>query len=109
VWREKKVFHVSPFMTLDGTYEFEMQEPADTIDIRIDLTRAGAPAFTSRLVLERRPVTDGALARALLHYPLMPWQVIAAIHRQAFSLWRKRVPYHPKPPYDPEAARRGAA
>jgi DUF1365 family protein len=39
----------------------------------------------------------------------MPGQVTAAIHRQAFALWRKRLRYYPKPPYDPSAARGGTA
>jgi DUF1365 family protein len=106
---EKKVFHVSPFMPLDGTYEFEIGEPGDTLEIRIDLRRQGTRVFTSRLSLERRPWTDRTLARVLVTHPLMPWQVTAAIHRQAFALWRKRLRYYPKPPYDPSAARGGTA
>ncbi len=107
--REKKVFHVSPFMTLDGTYEFEIGEPAARLDIRIDLLRGGARVFTSALTLEQRPWTDASLARVLVRHPGMPFQVTAAIYRQAFALWRKRLQHHPKPPYDPEAARGGLA
>ena len=107
--REKKVFHVSPFMSLDGTYEFEIGEPGARLDIRIDLLRAGTRVFTSTLSLESRPWTDASLAWVLARYPGMPFQVTAAIHRQAFALWRKRLHYHPKPPYDPEAARGGLA
>ena len=106
-WHEKKVFHVSPFMTLAGTYEFEMGMPGERLAIRIDLGRGGSKVFTSRLALEARPLTDAALAGLLLRYPLMPHAVLAAIHRQAFALWRKGLTYHPKPPYDPEAARGG--
>jgi len=65
--------------------------------------------FTSRLSLDRRPADDGALARVLVRYPLMPLKVIGAIHRQAFALWRKRLRFYPKPPYDPGAARGGLA
>jgi len=106
---EKKVFHVSPFMSLDGTYEFGIGEPGPHLDIRIDLRREGERVFTSRLSLDRRPADDGALARVLVRYPLMPLKVIGAIHRQAFALWRKRLRFYPKPPYDPGAARGGLA
>jgi DUF1365 family protein len=106
-WHEKKVFHVSPFMTLAGTYEFEMGIPGERLDIRIDLSRGGSTVFTSRLALEARPLTDRALAGMLVRYPLMPHAVLVAIHRQALALWRKGLTYYPKPPYDPEAARGG--
>jgi hypothetical protein len=96
-------------MSLDGTYAFEIGEPGDRIDIRIELARQGVRAFISHLRLERMPWTDRTLARLLVTRPLMPWLVTAAIHRQAFALWRKRLRYHPKPPYDPLAARGGPA
>ena len=44
----------------------------------------------------------GALAHALGRYPLMTVQVMARIRWQALRLWRKRVPFHRKPPFDPE-------
>jgi DUF1365 family protein len=106
-WHEKKVFHVSPFLTLAGTYAFEMGMPGDRLDIGIDLERGGSKVFTSRLALEARPLTDAALCGVLVRYPLMPHAIVAAIHRQAFALWRKGLTYYPKPPYDPEAARGG--
>jgi len=105
--RQKKVFHVSPFMTLDGTYEFNVSEPADRLHIRIALTREGRQVFATQLALERRPLTGRALTGLLLRYPLMPHAMLGAIHRQAFALWRKGVRYHAKPPYDPAAARGG--
>ena len=106
-WHEKKVFHVSPFLTLAGTYAFEMGLPGDRLAIRIDLQRGGTPMFTSRLALEARPLTDAALCGLLVRYPMMPHTIVAAIHRQAFALWRKGLRYYPRPPYDPEAARGG--
>jgi DUF1365 family protein len=51
---------------------------------------------------ERRELTNASLARALVRHPLMPLQVTALIHWQALRLWRKRVPFHHKPPFDPE-------
>lgn len=109
LWHEKKVFHVSPFLTLAGTYAFEMGLPGDRLAIRIDLQRGGTPVFTSRLDLEARPLTDAALCGLLVRYPLMPHRIVGAIHRQAFALWRKGLRYYPKPPYDPGAARGGEA
>jgi DUF1365 family protein len=106
VWREKKVFHVSPFFTLDGTYCFRFDVSAEHLDARIDLLRDGAPQFVSRLSLDRRPLSDRSLAGALLRYPLVTAKVVAAIHWEALRLWWKGATYHPKPAYDPESARR---
>jgi len=41
------------------------------------------------------------IARSLARYPLMPLQVTTLIHRQALSLWLKRVPFHHKPAFVP--------
>jgi DUF1365 family protein len=105
VWRDKKVFHVSPFLSLDGTYRFEFEVGEAHLDVRIDLHRDGRPVFVSRLALDRRPLTDGALLRQLATRPLVTLQVIAAIHWEALRLWMKGAAYHPKPEYDPGAAR----
>lgn len=104
-WRQKKVFHVSPFFTLDGTYRFQMMFADDAVDIRIDLHTGGRPVFLSRLQLTQQPLTDGALARALTRFPAMSARVIGAIHWEALRLWRKGLPYLSKPAYDPARAR----
>lgn len=105
VWTEKKVFHVSPFFTLDGTYRFQMTFADDGVDIHIDLHTDGRPVFVSRLVLAARPLTDGALVRVLTRFPAMTARVIGAIHWEALRLWRKGLPYLSKPAYDPTRAR----
>ena len=105
VWREKKVFHVSPFFTLDGTYRFELSFADGAADVRIDLHDTGRPVFVSRLQLARRPLTDGGLAEALIRFPFMTLRVVAAIHWEAWRLWRKGLSYHPPPAYDPVRAR----
>lgn len=104
-WMEKKVFHVSPFFTLDGTYQFRMTFADDGVDIHIDLHTDGRPVFVSHLVLAARPLTDRGLARVLTRFPAMTARVIAAIHWEALRLWRKGLPYLSKPAYDPARAR----
>lgn len=107
VWDEKKVFHVSPFFTLDGTYRFRFQVSPGHLDARIDLHRDGRAVFVSRLSLDRRPLTDAGVAAALVRYPFVTAKIIAAIHWEALRLWWKGATYHPKPAYDPESARHG--
>ncbi len=105
VWHEKKVFHVSPFFSLDGTYRFEFHVGREHLEARIDLYRGGEAQFVSRLSLDRRPLTDASLLRMLVGYPLLTLRVIAAIHWQALRLWWKGAVYHPVPAYAPETAR----
>ena len=105
-WDEKKVFHVSPFFTLDGTYRFRFDVSRDHLAVRIDLLRGGEAVFVSRLALDRRPLTDAGIAAALARYPLVTAKIVAAIHWEALRLWWKGATYHPKPAYDPESARR---
>ena len=105
-WREKKVFHVSPFFTLDGTYRFRFSVSDSHLDAGIDLFRDGALQFVSHLRLDRRPLTDREILRHLVRYPLITVKVMAAIHWEALRLWWKGASYHPKPAYDPESARR---
>lgn len=102
----KKVMHVSPFFTLDGTYRFALPAPAASLDVDIDLTVGGERRLAARLRLRRRPLTDATLTWMLLRYPLMTVQVIGAIHFQALRLWWKGVRYLRKPAHMPEAARR---
>jgi DUF1365 family protein len=104
-WQQKKVFHVSPFFTLDGTYRFDVTLADDGVDIRIDLYRDGHPVFLSHLRLTAQPLTDRALGWALTRLPAMTARVIGAIHWEALRVWRKGHPYLPKPDYDPERAR----
>ena len=106
---EKKVFHVSPFMTLEGTYHFRLTAPGEAVSVGIDLHRGGERLFASALTLRRRELTDGALLNLLLRYPMTPLRVSASIYWEALHLWRKRISFHPKPPYDPQSARKTAA
>lgn len=105
VWTEKKVFHVSPFFTLDGSYRFECAFADDGLDVRIDLVDGGTPVFVSRLAATAAPLTDRGLAAALARFQSMTVRVIGAIHWEALRLWRKGLPYLPKPAYDPARAR----
>ena len=99
-----KVFHVSPFCTLEGNYRFRfMRSSHDGIEktvARIDYDDAVGPLIETSVSGTLEPVTKAALRRALWRYPAMTFGVVARIHWQAFKLWRKHVPFisKPKPP-----------
>lgn len=95
-----KVFHISPFISMDASYEWTLTPPGDTLRVHIDEKENGEPFFTASFAARRRPLTAGTLARALLAHPHMPLHVITSIHWQALKLWLKRVPvfHKPEPP-----------
>jgi DUF1365 family protein len=95
--QSRKALHVSPFLDNDMHYTFRLVPP----DARIGLAVTGlddhGPVIVATLEATRRALTDGALLRVLLAYPLMTLKVIAAIHWEALRLWRKGLALHPRP------------
>ena len=93
-----KAFYVSPFLTRDCRYSFRIRPPADDVAIAIQEEEAGAPILNASFAGARRALTDRALARMLLRYPLMTFKVVFAIHFEAVRLMLKGVRRHPHAP-----------
>ena len=99
-YEHRKRLHVSPFFSLDHSYEYAFSQPGDEVWARIHVRDdAGARPLTAVLHGRRRELTNATLVHMLLRYPLMPLQVITLIHWQALRLWLKRVPFHRKPAF----------
>jgi uncharacterized protein len=97
-----KEFYVSPFMAMEGRYEFRLTPPAGRLAVFIRQSDRDGPILHASLEGERAPLTDATLARAFLRYPLMTVKVIAGIHWEALRLWRKgvRIVPRPAPPHE---------
>ena len=93
----EKQFHVSPFMPMDMRYEWSFGAPEAGLHVHMENHRDGAPQFDATLNLHREPMTAGALARALVSFPLMSLKVAALIHWQALKLLAKRTPFFVHP------------
>jgi DUF1365 family protein len=100
-YEHDKRLHVSPFMGLDQQYRYSFSDPGETVLARIEVHEAEGMPLQAVLFGRRRELSDAALARFLLRYPLMPLQVIALIHWEALKLYLKRVPFHHKPAFEP--------
>lgn len=97
----RKVFHVSPFCRVEGSYRFRfMLAPrADGARFvgRIDYDAPDGPLLETSIEGRLEPLTDRQLVRALIAYPAFTFGVIARIHWHALRLWLKRVPLSSKP------------
>lgn len=117
--RTDKVFHVSPFLPIEGLrYRFAIRAPSsapstgERVLIHMDVDDTEGTLFDATQDERRVALTATNLRRALRRYPLVTLRTVYLIHRQAWTLWRKRVPFHRKPvPPDPgyDAVRTGRA
>lgn len=99
-----KIFHVSPFCAVEGSYRFRFMRAApqdggtaERVVARIDYHDANGPLLLTSVSGTLQPLDDASAARAFLRHPLMTLGVIFRIHWQALKLFAKRVPFFSKP------------
>lgn len=94
----RKVFHVSPFMAVNGFYRFRFKTAqSGRISVRIDHADEVGDLLHTAIAGQPQPLSAGTLARAFFAYPLQSVGVVARIHWQALRLWLKQVPFFRKP------------
>ncbi|GGB44649.1 DUF1365 domain-containing protein [Roseibium aquae] len=93
---QAKEFYVSPFIDMDQHYHFRLLPPGRSVRVRILETDKDGPLLSATFSGEYRPFTTRNLLHLCLRIPLLTVKVMAAIHWEAFKLWRKRLKYHPK-------------
>lgn len=97
-----KEMYVSPFAAGVGGYAFRVTEPANEAVVAVLLRDTQGALIKTHFRGQRRPLTDAALLRVALSYPLMTLKIIAAIHYEALRLWLKGIPLttrHTSPKY----------
>jgi uncharacterized protein len=92
----QKIFHVSPFQPVAGTYAFRFDIRPDRIGIWIDYTTSGGGLFTN-LIGPRTPLTNAGILASALRRPFGSRRVLALIHWQALKLWLKRARFNHRP------------
>jgi cyclopropane-fatty-acyl-phospholipid synthase len=95
----QKVFHVSPFNSLDGNYRFTFSAIGDEIDISIELVRDESVVFQGRLCGKALALTAKNHARLLLRHPLVAHLTMPRILYEAARLFfLRKLAYIDKPP-----------
>ena len=103
-----KVFHVSPFCQVAGSYRFRfmctgLDEPAEATAVaartiaRIDHHDDEGLLIQTSVSGNLQPLSPSRIRAAFFGMPLMTLGVIARIHWQAARLFFKRVPFVGKP------------
>ena len=99
--RADKVFHVSPFCSVQGQYRFVFMRTADAESertvARVDHDDEQGALLQTSVSGRLHTLTAATVRRAFFGTPMMTWGVIARIHWQAAQLWFKRVPFVHKP------------
>ena len=98
-----KVFHVSPFCQVQGTYRFRFMRQGDRIVSRVELFDDAGPLLVTSQSGRSEPLTGTALRRAAWQWPWLTLGITVRIHWHALRLWLKRVPFFrkPEPPRQP--------
>ena len=93
----EKVFHVSPLMGMEASYDFRLSEPSDRLSVLIRQFQGGKLTFIASQQGEGYTLSDRRLLTAMLRIPFMTFKVMAAIHWQALKIWLRGASFFPKP------------
>jgi DUF1365 family protein len=91
-----KHFYVSPFSSLELSFDFRVKIPGEILDIQIDDCDGNKKVLVSTLSGRRAELNNRNLTWFTLKYPLVTLKVIFLIHWQALRLWLKRIPFYRK-------------
>ena len=86
VIKAEKVFHVSPFQPIEGSYSFNFDISSKQISITIEYERKKG-GLVATLVGPRRALTNKAIILSFLRRPFGSRRVLGLIHWQAVKLW----------------------
>ncbi|MTH64839.1 DUF1365 domain-containing protein [Paracoccus shanxieyensis] len=94
--RTDKVFHVSPFQDVAGSYEFRFAVTPSRISVLIRQS-CGSTGMIATLHATPRPLRQRALIAAALRRPGGALRILALIYWQALRLRLKGIAYRPLP------------
>ena len=93
-----KLFHVSPFLKREGSYQFRFSLKQDKLGIWIDFyDEQGKKQLITSLMGKLSPLTKPALRLTFWKHPLVTFKTITLIHWQAIKLLSKGIKYIAKP------------
>jgi DUF1365 family protein len=101
----QKVFHVSPFFDVVGSYRFRFMQQASTSPLpkfvsRIDYFQNDVHTLMTSISGKEYLLNPQSKLRAIFNFPFLTLSVVLKIHWQAVKLWIKGAKFYkkPKPP-----------
>ncbi len=95
--KHQKEFHVSPFMSMDMKYHWNIHSPAEQMNLSIENWAQEEKVFDASIYLQKIEINSRTLRNVLFNFPLMTLKVTAMIHFEAIKLWMKGIRYVPHP------------
>jgi DUF1365 family protein len=92
-----KRFHVSPFLPLNLRYRFRIAPPAANACVSVHVHDEHGLLVAASFSAQRMELTNGALLKTFIMFPLLTLKVVAGIHWEALKLWLKGVKVWTKP------------
>jgi DUF1365 family protein len=90
--KAKKIFHVSPFQPVEGSYTFRFDIRPDRVGVWIDYETPKGGLYAT-LTGTLKPLTNAGILGACLRRPFGSRRVLALIHWQALKLFLKGAKY----------------
>ena len=99
--KSKKLMHVSPFINMNGEYQFLTDLNSKQVKIIIKEISEKKHLLTASFIGKAKDLNDKNLLFNFILYPLLTFRVIFWIHFQALLLWLKNIKYvkHKKSKY----------
>lgn len=94
---KNKIFHVSPFISMDAEYRFILGAPDDRLSIVINEYQSQELMLSATQVGKRLPVSTSNLLIQFFRLPLMTFKIMTMIHWQALKIWTRGGTFHKKP------------
>ena len=95
--KTEKNFHVSPFMPMDTTYQWNIGEPGEQLNVGINVSRNSEPLFTANIRLVQQALNEGTVTYNIWRQIRQSLRTVSAIYLQAARLWIKKVPFYGHP------------
>ncbi len=96
-----KSFHVSPFLDIEGFYEFKFISEDLTSSVQIDYFKEISQRFLlTKIQLKKETFNPRSSLQIILRYGWMTPLVVLRIHYLALKLWARKIQFfkRPKPP-----------
>ncbi|MCW2798758.1 MAG: hypothetical protein JWQ70_230 [Aeromicrobium sp.] len=97
-----KEFYVSPFFTVDGTYDLQFKLTSEQISSTIILRQDGDAVFSATFRGVPRPATPRRLTKLLVKMPFITHRTSLLIRIHGVWLWIRRLPVVTRPAHTPQ-------